>query len=41
MATKSIGKNWPAMLKYSFYEGQDAPYAFDVHKFWAQVEFNF
>ena len=41
MATKSIGKNWTAMLKYSFYEGQDAPYAFDVHKFWAQVEFNF
>jgi hypothetical protein len=39
--SKSFGKNWSAMLKYAFYDGKDAPAAFDVQKFWAQVEFNF
>lgn len=39
--TRSFGKNWSALLKYGFYDGEDAPYAFEQHKFWAQVEFNF
>jgi hypothetical protein len=47
VATKNFGKHWSALLKYSFYDGKDAaPGAIavpdiDVHKFWAQVEFNF
>jgi hypothetical protein len=47
MATKSFGKNWTAILKYGYYDGKDAaPPAIavrdvEVHKFWAQVEFNF
>ncbi|HAV63274.1 MAG TPA: hypothetical protein DCY13_13030 [Verrucomicrobiales bacterium] len=39
--SKKFYKNWTAMLKYAHYMGEDAPYAFDVDKFWAQVEFNF
>jgi len=47
MATKSFGKHWTAMLKYGFYDGEDAaPPAIavpdiDVHKFWTQLEFNY
>ncbi|MEW6158473.1 MAG: alginate export family protein [Verrucomicrobiota bacterium] len=47
IASKKFGKHWTALVKYSFYEGQDAaPPALavpgvDVHKFWAQVEFNY
>ncbi len=39
--SRSFGKNWNALLKYSYYAGEDAPYAYDAQKFWAQVEFNF
>jgi hypothetical protein len=47
IASKKLGKHWTALLKYSFYDGDDAaPPAvgvsdLEVHKFWAQVEFNF
>lgn len=47
LATKKFGKHWTALLKYSYYEGEDAaPPALGVpdatvHKFWAQVEFNY
>ena len=47
VASRKFGKHWTAMLKYSFYDGDDAaPPALavadvEVHKFWAQVEFNF
>jgi hypothetical protein len=39
--SKKFYKNWTALLKYAHYMGEDAPYAFDADKFWAQVEFNF
>lgn len=39
--SRGFGKHWSALLKYSYYDGEDAPFAFDVHKLWAQVEFNF
>lgn len=45
--SKKLGKHWSAMLKYSYYHGQDAaPPAIaagnvDAHKFWAQIEFNY
>jgi len=38
---RSFGKHWSALLKYGYFDGEDAPYAFNLHKFWAQVEFNF
>jgi hypothetical protein len=47
VASKKFGKHWTALLKYSFYDGDDAaPPALavadvEVHKFWVQVEFNF
>jgi hypothetical protein len=47
VASRKFGKNWTALLKYALYNGEDAaPPAItapnvDVHKFWAQVEFNF
>ena len=47
MASKRFGKYWAALLKYSFYDGEDAAppalavAAVELHKFWAQVEFNF
>lgn len=47
MASKKFGKYWTALLKYSFYDGDEAaPPALavpdvEIHKFWAQVEFNF
>jgi hypothetical protein len=41
MASKKFGKYWAATAKYAHYDGKDAPVAFDVDKFWAQVEFNF
>ena len=40
-ASRKFGKYWTAMLKYAYYDGADAPYAFTMHKFWAQLEFNF
>lgn len=41
VATRKFGKYWSAMLKYACYNGQDAPAAYTVNKFWAQVEFVF
>jgi len=47
VASKKFGKYWSAMLKYAYYNGEDAavpalPVAnVDVQRFWAQVEFNF
>jgi hypothetical protein len=47
IASKKFGKHWTGLLKYAFYDGDDAaPPALavadvEVHKFWAQVEFNF
>jgi hypothetical protein len=40
-ASRKFGKYWTALLKYGYYDGEDAPYAFSIHKFWAQLEFNF
>ena len=40
-ATKKFGKHWSVLAKYAYYDGKEAPARFDVHKFWAQVEFNF
>jgi hypothetical protein len=41
VASKKFGKHWVALVKYADFNGADAPYAFTVQKFWAQVEFNF
>jgi hypothetical protein len=41
MASRKFGKYWTALVKYACYNGQDAPAAYTVNKFWAQVEFNF
>jgi hypothetical protein len=29
------------LAKYAYFDGEDAPTAFDVDKIWAQVEFNY
>lgn len=41
VVSRKFGKYWTALLKYACYNGQDAPAAYTVNKFWAQVEFNF
>jgi hypothetical protein len=41
VASKKFGKYWTALLKYACYNGDDAPAAYTVNKFWAQVEFSF
>lgn len=41
VASRKFGKYWNALIKYACYNGQDAPAAYTVNKFWAQVEFNF
>jgi hypothetical protein len=47
MASKKFGKHWTGLVKYAYYDGKDAfgggaaLVPLDVHKFWAQVEFNF
>jgi len=41
VASRKFGKNWTALVKYAYYDGIDAPYAFDKQVFWAQLEFNF
>jgi len=41
VASRKFGKYWTALVKYACYNGQDAPAAYTVNKFWAQVEFNF
>lgn len=39
--SKKMGKYWTALAKYAYYDGKEAPARFDMHKIWAQVEFNF
>lgn len=41
VASRKFAKYWTALVKYACYNGQDAPAAYTVNKFWAQVEFNF
>ena len=41
MASKKFGKHWTALAKYAYYDGKEAPNRFDVHKLWAQLEFNY
>lgn len=41
IATRKFGKHWTGMLKYAYYDGKSAPFAFTAQRFWAQVEFNF
>ena len=47
VAFKKFGKYWTAMLKYAYYDGQNAAAPSlatartDIQKFWAQIEFNF
>lgn len=40
-ASKKFGKYWTVLAKYAYYDGQEAPAKYDMHKIWAQVEFNF
>jgi len=40
-ASRKFGKHWTALAKYAYHDGKDAPAAVDLHKFWAQLEFNF
>lgn len=39
--SKKLGKHWALLAKYAYYDGVAAPAAFDAHKFWAQLEFNY
>ena len=45
--SRKFGKNWTVLVKYAYYDGKDAaPPSLGVadvtvHKFWAQVEFNY
>lgn len=41
VASKAFSKHWSALLKYAYYDGTDAPSAWDKQVFWAQVEFNY
>ena len=47
VASKKFGKCWTALVKYAYYNGQDAAPpslavgGVDIQKFWVQVEFNF
>ncbi|HVU08120.1 MAG TPA: hypothetical protein VHG89_06220 [Verrucomicrobiae bacterium] len=46
MASKKFGKHWSALVKYAYFQGQDAASPsiasnVDIQKFWAQVEFTF
>jgi hypothetical protein len=41
LASKKFGKHWTVLTKYAYYDGREVPARFDVHKFWAQLEFNF
>lgn len=44
VASRKFGKHWGLLVKYAYYDGQDAPYPpaepVDVHKVWAQLEFS-
>lgn len=45
--SKKFAKHWNVLVKYAYYQGQDAPAPslavgnVDIQKFWAQLEFNF
>jgi hypothetical protein len=44
--SKKLGKNWTALAKYAFYDGEDGvpggiPVDVNVQKFWLQMEFNY
>jgi hypothetical protein len=41
VASKTFSKHWSALVKYAYYNGTDAPSAWDKQVFWAQVEFNY
>jgi hypothetical protein len=41
LISKRVGRYWTFLAKYAWYDGTDRPYNFDIHKVWAQVEFNF
>jgi hypothetical protein len=41
IASRQFGKYFTALLKYARYNGKDAPYNFDVDRFWAQIEFSY
>jgi hypothetical protein len=47
VASKKFAKYWTLLVKYAYYQGQDAAApslgvpGVDIQKFWAQVEFNF
>jgi Alginate export len=44
VASRKFGSHWTALVKYAFYDGKEdfsSSPAYDVHKAWAQVEFNF
>ncbi len=41
VASHKFGKHWTALAKYAYYDGEDAPFAFTLHRFWMQVEFAF
>ncbi len=41
VVSKKFGKHWTALAKYAYFDGEEAPTAFDVDKIWAQVEFNY
>ena len=46
-ASRKFGKHWTALVKYAWYDGDEAAAPaltvgdVEIHKFWAQVEFNF
>lgn len=41
LLSKKLGKHWTALAKYAYFDGKEAPTAFDVDKFWLQLEFNY
>jgi len=41
VVSKKFGKHWTALAKYAYYDGKNAPAAFDKQAFWAQIEFSF
>jgi hypothetical protein len=41
IVSRQFGKYFTGLLKYARYDGKDAPFRFDLDRFWAQVEFNY
>jgi hypothetical protein len=39
--SRKFGKYWTALAKYAYFDGKNAPTAFNVDKFWLQLEFNY